>query len=157
MTDAPAFRRGRVLALDVGRRRIGLAISDETRTAVRGLPTLERTKSRQDVARIAAIASEYDAGLLLIGLPVDLNGADTEMTEHARAFAAQLQRRTRLPVEFEDERLTSFEAEQRLGGSVAKRERRGGIVDQTAAVLLLEAYLRSNSAFSGIHSPEADA
>jgi putative holliday junction resolvase len=154
LRDLQATVPGRVLALDVGRRRIGLAICDEHRIAVRGLPTMERTKSRQDIARLAAIASESQAGLLLVGLPLRLSGADSEMTEHVRDFAAQLGRRTGLPVQFEDERLTSVEAEERLGGTVTKRQRRGGVVDETAAVILLESYLRSTSGQSGIHTAD---
>jgi putative Holliday junction resolvase len=143
-----------VLALDVGRRRIGLAISDEQRVAARGLETLERTKTRQDLARLAAIASEYDVGLLLVGLPLRLSGSDSDMTEHVRSFAAQLELRTGLPLEFEDERLTSVEAEARLGGTLTKRQRRGGAVDEAAAVILLESYLRSTGTVSGIHTAD---
>jgi putative Holliday junction resolvase len=145
---------GRILALDVGRRRIGLAISDEHRIAVRGLPALERTKTRQDIARIAGIASENDAKLLLVGLPARLSGSDSSMTEHVRGFAAQLQRRSGLPVRFEDERLTSIEAAERLGGKVTKQQRRSGAVDEIAAVILLESFLRSTSAPEGIHTAD---
>ena len=134
-----------MLALDVGRRRIGLAISDELRMTVRGLPTLERTKPRQDVARVAAIASENEVKLLLMGLPLHLSGAESAMTAHVREFANQLEHRTGLPVRFEDERLTSVEAEEQLGGTVTKQQRLGGAVDRTAAVILLESYLRSSS------------
>jgi putative Holliday junction resolvase len=136
-----------VLALDVGTRRIGLAISDELRITARGLPALLRTKTRQDVARVASIASDNQATLLLVGLPLRLTGEASEMTAHVRDFAAQLEHRSRLPVEFADERLTSVEAEDRLGGTVTKRQRRTGAVDEAAAVVLLESYLRSHSGF----------
>jgi putative Holliday junction resolvase len=137
-----------VLALDVGRRRIGVAISDEFRATVRELPTLERTKPRQDLARIAAVAADNHVTLLLVGMPTHLSGAESAMTAHVRDFAAQLESRTRLPVAFEDERLTSVEAEERLGGTITKRQRRGGAVDATAAAILLESYLRRSGSGS---------
>jgi putative Holliday junction resolvase len=132
-----------VLALDIGTRRIGLAISDELRIAARGLAAVIRTKTRQDVARVSAIATEHAVTLLVIGLPLRLTGEASDMTEHVRDFAAQLERRSGLPVEFADERLTSVEAAERLGGTVTKRERRSGAVDEAAAVILLESWLRS--------------
>ncbi|MGC4048196.1 MAG: Holliday junction resolvase RuvX [Paludibaculum sp.] len=138
---------GRVLALDVGRKRIGLAVSDSMGLA-QGLDTLLRKTMREDVARLRQIATERKVSLFLVGLPLNMSGDEGEMAEFVRTFARRLEEGTGLPVRFQDERLTSVEAEGRLqerGMSLEKmlKEKRKGAVDRLAAVILLEDYLRA--------------
>lgn len=142
--------RERVLALDVGRRRVGLALSDAAGWGAQGLETLQRRTPGEDVRRIAQIAKERKAGVLVFGLPLHMDGRESEMTALVRRFAARLEQATGLPVRFQDERLTSVEAEGRLsaGGMSLDRlleEKRKGSVDRMAAVVILEDYLRGQA------------
>jgi len=137
------MNHGRVLALDLGKRRIGLAISDELGLTAQGLPTLERTKIRADLSRLAELAKEKNVTLILIGNPMHLSGREGRQAEHARDFGARLQAATGLPVEFWDERLTTVEAQRVLRESGVSIEKRAKAVDRLAAVILLESYLDS--------------
>src|SRR5690349_16883828 len=132
----------RILAVDVGRRRIGLAISDRTRTLARPLTTIVVTADKgidAVVQQITALAAEDD-GLaeVVVGLPVSLDGGPTDETAYVTAFAERLKRRTALPIVFADERLSSREAESRL----AERERdwreRKKQLDAAAAAIILQ-------------------
>jgi putative holliday junction resolvase len=142
--DAPNPReRTRILALDVGKKRIGLAITDELGLMAHGLPTFERTKPRQDVARLAELAEENGVGLFLVGLPLHMDGASSPQAEAAREFGYRLHARSRIQVKFWDERLTSIEAEQHLKARGEVGNRSEGDVDRIAAIILLEDYLAS--------------
>lgn len=136
-----ASPEGRILALDYGTRRIGLAISDELGLTAQGLETLERTNIREDLARLAALVREKSVRLILMGDPVRLSGRAGSHAEEVRRFAQQLERRTGLPVRFWDERLTTVQANRLLReAGVGSGERRQA-VDRLSAVLLLESYL----------------
>ncbi len=136
-----ASPEGRILALDYGTRRIGLAISDELGLTAQGLETLERTNIREDLARLAALVRDKSVRLILMGDPVRLSGRAGSHAEQVRRFARRLERRTGLPVRFWDERLTTVEANRLLReAGVGARERRQA-VDRLSAVLLLESYL----------------
>jgi len=142
----------RVLAIDYGRRRLGLAVSDLLRLLARPLTTLTRTNRRQDLARLGTVAREQNVAQIVVGLPLKMDGTHGEMAKEARVFAARIEKALHLPVELVDERLTSWEAEQ----SVAKRtpgkrigERRAKRrpdTDSRAAALILEEFLRRESA-----------
>ena len=137
----------RVLALDVGRKRIGLAVSDAAGWGAQGLDTLQRKTVGEDLKRLAQIAKERKAGLLVMGLPLHMDGRESEMTALVRKLGDRLERATGLRVVFQDERLTSVEAEGRVsagGMSLEKMlgEKRKGAVDRMAAVIILEDYLR---------------
>jgi len=146
MTDArESGAVGRILALDVGRRRIGLAVSDELGITAQGLETLERANLREDLAALAGTAVRWNVSLLLVGHPVRLSGAEGRQGEWVRQFADKLAAHMGLPVELWDERLTTVEAERVLrssGISIAKRAR---AKDRLAAVLLLQSYLDHRS------------
>lgn len=134
----------RVLGIDYGERRIGLAVSDPTATIAQPLPTLVRRRGkRPPVARIARLAEEHAVEGAVIGLPLTLEGTESEWTREVRAFGDKLAERSGLPVHFLDERMTSVRAERAvraLGLSKRERERKGR-VDAAAAVLILQAYL----------------
>lgn len=134
---------GRILAIDWGRRRIGLALSDELGVSVRGLPTLEHTNGEADLEAIVRIVSENDVRLLVVGQPDHLDGRSSASSRLAKRFGKRLSKRCGVDLVLFDERLTSVEAEERL-----RQPRRGSrlskaAVDQMAAQILLEGYLRS--------------
>jgi len=143
-------QRGRVLALDVGARRIGIAVSDEMLVTAQGLETLERTNVRDDLARLARLAGERGVTLVLVGNPVNMNGEEGRQSVWVREFAEKLQTRCGLTVRLWDERLTTKEAERVLRESGISRMKRGRAVDRLSAVLLLESYLESMAA-DGAH------
>ena len=134
---------GRVLALDLGKRRIGLALSDELGITAQGLQTLERSNIREDLAKLTALASEKNVSLILMGNPLHMSGHESRQTQYTREFAARLQAATGLPIEFRDERLTTVEAERVLRQSGISIQKRAKAVDRLAAVILLESYLDS--------------
>jgi putative Holliday junction resolvase len=136
---------GRILAIDYGRRRLGLALSDELGLLARPLATLERTNRRGDLAKLSRIAAENAVARVVVGLPLRLDGTAGEMAEEARAFALKLARAAGVGVELVDERLTSWEAEESLPGGKSAAAKRRGAIDQRAAVLILEEYLRRGS------------
>jgi len=135
---------GRILGIDFGERRVGLAISDPTGTIAQPLPALTRRRGkRPPVEAIARIAEEHGATDIVIGLPLTLEGEESDWTREVRAFGARLAQRTGLPVHYVDERLTSVRAERTVRSlGLPKREReRKTRVDTIAAMLLLQAYL----------------
>jgi putative holliday junction resolvase len=137
---------GRILALDVGKKRIGLAVSDELGWTAQGLETLERTRIREDLARLKQLAEQWSVQMLLVGQPLHMSGEPSRQSEYTREFADRLKEHLSLPVVFWDERLTSVEAERVLRESGASLEKRKKAVDRLAAVLLLESYLEYRGA-----------
>ena len=134
-----------MLALDVGNRRIGLAISDALGLTAQPLQTLARHSKRADLEALTAIAKQHDVQQLVIGLPLRMGGEDSAQTNRVRQFAGEVSAALALPVHFVDERLTSWEAHQMLDQSKLDRLERKGKVDAVAAVLILQAYLRQRS------------
>jgi putative holliday junction resolvase len=132
---------GRIVALDVGRKRIGIAVSDPLRIAVRGLPTLQRTRIREDLETLTRLFQEMEPALVLVGLPLHLSGEDSRQTTYVRDFAAKLEAASGAPVRLWDERLTTVEAEGLLREQGVKFEDRRKHVDQMAAIVLLQSYL----------------
>lgn len=134
----------RILGIDYGERRVGLAISDPTATIAQPLPTLQRRKGkRPPVAAIIQIIGEYQAVEVVIGLPLTLEGEENEWTKEVRAFGKAIAERTGVPVHFLDERFTSVQAERAVRGmGLKKREREEKErVDAAAAVLILQTHL----------------
>ncbi len=140
--------KGRILAIDFGTKRIGLAVSDALGITAQGIPTLERTNLADALRHIQQLAEEYSAELVLLGNPLSHRGSDTAMSERVASFAEKLRHRLKCPVELVDERLTSAEANRVLRESGISIEKRRGARDRMAATLLLQAYLdrRANEA-----------
>jgi putative Holliday junction resolvase len=140
----------RLLGLDVGDVRIGVALSDETATIASGLPTLTRVGPRKDVKAVAALVREHGVEEVVVGLPRRLDGTVGPQAEKVQAFAADLRSSLRLPVHEWDERFTSVEATRTLiEGGVRRRDRKHS-VDKVAAVLILQGFLdRRRLASSG--------
>lgn len=138
----------RILGVDYGERRVGLALSDPTATIASPLPTLARREGkRPPVAPIARLAEEHGVEGIVVGLPLTLEGEDSDWTREVRQFAEALAQRTGLPVALEDERMTSVRAERAvrsLGLSKEKREEKER-VDAAAATLILQAHLDARS------------
>jgi putative pre-16S rRNA nuclease len=136
----------RVLGIDVGARRVGLAISDATQTLARPLTTLSVNGRDDAVARvlieIERLGAEEDGlGAIVVGLPAKLDGSPSEQTSHVAAFVNALAARTSLPIMRIDERLTSREAESRLARHERDWRRRKARLDAAAAAVILQDYL----------------
>lgn len=133
------------MALDVGTKRIGIAVCDELRLLARGLDTLKRESKRRDFERIAALAQEHEIREIIVGHPVRLGGEKSAQTDKVEQFAAELREKVGVPVQLWDERLTSVEAAEILPKKRSTkehiRERQSGAVDRIAAVLILQNYL----------------
>jgi putative Holliday junction resolvase len=131
----------RILALDVGKKRIGLAVSDPLGVTAVGLPTLHRTRIREDLKRLKEVAEQRSVTTLLIGRPLHMSGDESRQSEYTREFAERLSAFAGLPVVYWDERLTTAEAHRLMRDSGATLEQRKQAVDQMSAILLLESYL----------------
>ena len=130
-----------MLALDVGKKRIGLAVSDELGLTAQGIETLARTRIREDLDKLKQIAARWNVQLLLVGRPLHMSGDESRQSEYTREFADRLQRQLALPLVYWDERLSSAEAERLLRAGGASLTQRKKAVDRLAATLLLESYL----------------
>ena len=127
--------------MDLGKRRIGLAMSDELGITAQGLPTLQRTRVRDDMDALANLIAGKNVELIVMGNPLHMSGREGRQVEYTREFAERLQQRTGVPVEFWDERLTSVQAGRVLRDSGIGIEKRAAAVDRLAAVILLESFL----------------
>lgn len=132
---------GRILALDVGKKRIGLAVSGESGIGAHGIETLYRTRIRQDLADLQEVCLKWNVKTLLIGKPLHMSGDESRQSEYTREFAERLGKHLGLPIVYWDERLTSKEAERMLRAAGASLEQKKKSVDRLSAVLLLESYL----------------
>ena len=141
LEPAMPMRPGRVLAIDYGSVRIGLAVCDELGLTAQGLPTLVRTNKRDDLRRISEFAADYLVAEVIVGNPVGHAGQATEMSRRAARFAEELRNALGIPVVLWDERLTSLEADRVLTESGASRSARRHTRDRIAAQILLQSYL----------------
>jgi putative Holliday junction resolvase len=133
----------RILALDLGKKRIGMAVSDPLGITAQGLPNLERTTKRADLAELAREVQERDIALILIGNPINMNGVEGRQSAWVREFADALTARAGRPVRLWDERLTTVEASRVLRASGISIQKRARAVDRLSAVILLQSYLDS--------------
>jgi putative Holliday junction resolvase len=131
----------RILALDVGTKRIGLAISDELGITAQGIETLARRGCRDDIEDLRKLAVRRGVTRILVGDPLHMSGDPSPQGDYTREFARELGRKTGLPIEFRDERWTSKEAERTLRGSGVARGKRKATIDKLSAVILLQSYL----------------
>ncbi len=137
-------REGRILALDVGRKRIGIAVSDPLGITAQGLKVLERKNWDTDLARLQEIARPYEVQEILVGLPRHMDGRLGEQAEEILALARALGKALGAKFTTWDERLSTVEAERLLITADLSRARRRRVVDQVAATLILQAYLDSH-------------
>jgi putative Holliday junction resolvase len=135
----------KLVAIDYGRRRIGMAITAEAGVVpVRGLPTIDRQKTPRYMDRLAEIIGEEHPDLLVFGLPLDGNDAETVMSNEVRQFAAKLSVRTGIPAGFTDESLSSVRATALLRNRKKTERRDKSSIDRLAACLILDQYIREN-------------
>ena len=130
--------------MDYGAKSVGVAISDELLLTAQPVETIWRereTKLRKTYARIEELIEEYDVEKIIVGLPKKLNNEEGERCEKTREFVEDLERRTGLEVIFEDERLTTMEADAVLGEAGVDKEKRKKYIDKLAASLILKNYL----------------
>jgi putative Holliday junction resolvase len=132
---------GRVLGLDPGDARIGVAISDPGRRVAVPFGTVRVGQPPGELKAVAAIVADNDVTAVVIGLPRELSGKEGPRAAHARAFADAIQGFVEVPIDFQDERLTTVEAERLLRGAGVVGKRRRANVDQTAATLILQTWL----------------
>jgi putative Holliday junction resolvase len=140
LPDSPA-QPGRILALDVGTKTIGLAISDPLGITAQGLETIRRKNKRSDFEQLGKIVEQYTVVELVVGYPVRMSGITGTQAEKMTQFADELHQRFQVPVHLWDERLTSAQANRVLREAEISIRRRREAVDRLAAVLILQSFL----------------
>lgn len=139
----------RKIALDVGDKTIGVALSDELGITGQGLTTIERVGIRKDCGKVMDLIREYGCDTVVIGLPLNLNGTDSVQTEKVREFRTMLENKMRstgmqkVNVVWQDERFTTVMAERVLIDADVSRKKRKDVIDKQAAVIIMQSYLDS--------------
>jgi putative holliday junction resolvase len=141
---SPQSRPCRVLAIDYGRKRIGLAVSDELHLTAQPLAVMKRANRREDLRRLRDICRKQGVALILVGHPLHITGEAGEMAEEAARFAARLRKELGIEVDLVDERLTSWEAAQMIAESGSSNRRKQESLDDVAAAIFLREYLERN-------------
>lgn len=139
---APLQPRGRILGLDLGQSRIGVAISDPDRRVAVPIGTI-RTGAPEDVKAISRLVADHDVSAVVVGHPLSMSGQVGEAADHAEKFAEALRGFLGIPVHLQDERLSTVQAERELAARGMGSRQRRQVVDQTAATVILQAYLDS--------------
>ncbi|MDK2745457.1 MAG: Holliday junction resolvase RuvX [Nitrospira sp. BO4] len=139
---------GRILALDYGTKRIGVALSDELRWTAQPLETLERRTLDRDIAHIQHLVNLHDVREVLIGLPLRLNGEAGPAAQAVQGFVIRLGETLSVPIVTWDERMTTKAAEDLLIAADVSRKKRKGVVDRVAAAILLQGYLEAQTSSS---------
>ncbi|MFC4776528.1 Holliday junction resolvase RuvX [Paenibacillus sp. GCM10023252] len=135
----------RIMGLDYGDRRIGVAVSDAFRWTAQGTGVVERRRDGSELDRIAELVNEHEVSEIVVGLPKNMNGTIGPRGEICIEFAQQLQQTLNLPVHLWDERLTTVSAERTLIEADVSRKKRKLVIDKMAATLILQNYLDSNT------------
>ncbi|MBR1954611.1 MAG: Holliday junction resolvase RuvX [Clostridia bacterium] len=137
---------GRIMALDVGNVRIGIAVSDLMGIIANPLETYTRKGNLDvDAEYVANLAKQKEVSLFISGLPLSLSGGENEQTLKTREFIEELQKHTDIPVKFLDERFTTLSAERVLIQGNVRRENRKKVIDKVAATIILQNYLDSKN------------
>jgi putative Holliday junction resolvase len=135
----------RILALDVGARTIGLAVSDPLGITAQGLETIRRQNRKNDFDQLRRVIRKYAVAELVVGFPIRMSGAEGVQAEKMKEFAAALRAKFKLPVHLWDERLTTAEAQRVLRTTEMSIRRRAQVIDQMAATLILQSFLEARS------------
>ena len=141
----PTPTGGRILALDVGSRRIGVAVSDALGITAQGLQTIQRRNKRADLAQLEQLVREYAIAEIVVGYPLRMSGSTGVQSEKMEVFAAELGKKFEIPIHLWDERLTSAEANRLLRETEMSIKRRAEVVDRMAAVLILQNFLENRA------------
>ena len=143
---------GRLLAIDLGAKRVGVAVSDELRITIKPLPAIARRSWKDLLRRIAALVETFEARGLVIGLPLRLDGVEGEAAQDARSVAHKFQLSLGIPVLLQDERLTSFEAASDLRSAARSEHEIEREIDSAAAALILRDFIVGNNQPSNLGS-----
>lgn len=135
----------RIMALDVGDRTIGVAVSDELGWTAQGLEVIRRSSWDVDTKRLLQLVTEYNVSLIVVGYPKNMNNTIGPRAEMSAEFAGKLTEQLKLPTKLWDERLTTMEAEKMLIAADVSRAKRRQVIDKMAAVLILQNYLQARS------------
>ncbi|OGW15770.1 MAG: Holliday junction DNA helicase RuvA [Nitrospirae bacterium GWA2_42_11] len=131
----------RILALDVGDKRIGVAVSDELEIAAHGLKTIDRSDPARDIRQIIGIVKEYEVEEIIVGMPVMMDGSMGIQGEKVSQFVEGLRTEVKIPIRFMDERLSTKMVEKALIEADMSRSKRKKVIDKLAAVVILQDYL----------------
>lgn len=132
---------GRIMALDIGDKRVGIALSDPMKIVANPFDTLKRVEIKGDINKIVKMIEENDVETVVCGLPKLLNNTESLQTQKAREFADMLRERTTAKVVMMDERLTTVQAQRVLLEADVRREKRKEVIDKLAATVILQSYL----------------
>jgi putative holliday junction resolvase len=141
--------QGRILGLDVGSKRIGVAVSDPLGITAQGLETLQRRNKRLDFEALSQLVKTWGVVEVVVGFPLRMSGEEGIQAEKMQRFAEELRERLSLPVHLWDERLTSAEANRLLRETDMSIQRRGQVVDRMAAVLILQSWMEYRRQVTG--------
>lgn len=136
---------GRLLGMDYGQRRIGLALSDPTGTIASAHSVVEYDHEREALEQIAEVCRTHDVEAVVLGLPINMDGSEGGSAAAVRSFSVKLEKRVELPVRFWDERLSTRSAEAVLIEAGTSRQKRKGLVDKVSAQIMLQNYLDAKS------------
>jgi len=131
----------RILAIDLGEKRIGIAISDELGITAQGLPTIPSTTEDENLKKIKKLVDKYNVKKIILGLPKNMNGTLGRQAEKSLSFAQKIKNIHQVPVELEDERLSTSKAERLLIQADRSRKKRKKVIDKMSAVIILQSYL----------------
>ena len=134
-------KKTKILAIDYGTKRIGLAVSDPMGITAQPVGVLNRKGKKTDIPLIGKVIKEKEVERIVIGLPLNMNGSEGKLCGEVKKFGERLEREFGLPVVYQDERLTTAQAEKVLLMGDASRQKRRGVIDQMAAQLILQKYL----------------
>ncbi|ADL08107.1 Holliday junction resolvase RuvX [Thermosediminibacter oceani] len=135
----------RILGLDVGNKRIGVAVSDELGITAQGVGVIERGDVKRDIERISEIVKRYQVKKVIIGLPLNMNGTLGPQGQLVKDFGEKLRHSLNLDVEYWDERLSTVTAEKVLIDADISRRKRKGVIDKLSAIVILQSFLDSRS------------
>ncbi len=148
--------KGRLLALDLGTKRIGIAVSDELQITVRALCVIERTSWKKVLKQIIAFLEDFDAVGLVLGLPYNFDGSESEMSQEARRLARNFSLSLTIPVFLQDERVSSYEAKRRLWESGLSEKEARKKVDSEAAAIILSDFIEQSERGRLVHHQSAE-
>lgn len=133
--------KGKAIGLDVGTKTIGVAVSDALGMMAHPVCTVKRQGVRKDCDKLEVVIAQREVRHLVVGLPFELDGSEERSARLARQIGTELVKRTGLPISYIDERFTSVEAERQLIAANVSRKKRKQVIDQAAAVLILQSWL----------------
>lgn len=131
----------RILALDVGDKRIGVAVSDEAQTLATGITVIERKTPNEDIRKITDFITRYQAQEVVVGLPITMRGGESKQTEKVKDFIDILKQKITIPIVPFSERLSTAEGERLLISADVSRKKRKTLIDKVAAQIILQTYL----------------